>query len=97
MKKEKSQALVSSWFEKLTFSWVHPLMEQGNKQVLEVEDLHQMPSQQDVKTASDVFDTTFQHELELEKINTNNVSGLKGIKILRDFWASPVTKAIVQM
>ena len=70
-------------------------MEKGNKEVLEMESLWKMPTQQDMSNASDTFQDLLYHEQNKSKGKVNKKS--IGLKILQDFWSSPVTKAIMKM
>ena len=93
--KHKESLAIKGWLERLTYSWVQPLMEKGNKEVLEMESLWKMPTQQDMSNASDTFQDLLYHEQNKSKGKVNKKS--IGLKILQDFWSSPVTKAIMKM
>jgi hypothetical protein len=88
----------SSLLSKLTFSWVQPMMELGNRKTLEVEDLWRLEERDLMANVSATFDAYF----EQAKADANITAGqglppLSGNNVVAQFWSSPLTKAVVHM
>lgn len=81
-----------------TFSWVKQLMEVGNKKTLELSDLWVLDETMLMANASLALDNQF----EIEKKQNNNILhpiwdvGFTYNNLLKDFWYSPLTRAVMK-
>ena len=89
-----------SFVNSVTFSWVTGLMEVGNNKVLQLNDLWAFDGAEKTGNLSDTFARYFEHEQFLLRNSTLPavpVSSTLPSNVIQDFWASPVTKAVVKM
>ena len=89
-----------SFLNRITFNWVTELMDIGNSRVLQIKDLWAFDDDSRVGSLSERFSMYF----EQEKAATANET-FKGkasvdkskMSVIQEFWASPVTRAVVKM
>lgn len=94
---------------KMSFSWVKNLMKTGNKRPLQMYDLWTMAEKDQMLECSTKFEELFQQEKsKVDSIALSTESSSKSVEggkkkkkkywsILKDFWQSPLTKAILLM
>lgn len=89
----------NSFLNRVTFSWVTGLMEIGNKKVLQMNDLWAFEGADRTGNLSDTFARHFEHELARNSSSAPVTAAARTLpsNVIQDFWASPVTKAIVKM
>ena len=95
---------IKSLYDSITFSWAQKLLDDGNKNVLQLENLWMLEEGKHVSNSSEVFGTFFQAELDGMKagglnssVNSSSAGKSSGVNILRGYWSSPLTRAIVKM
>lgn len=89
----QSLPLVHNFLNKISFSWAKDLLATGNRRALELPDLWTLSKKQQMHTTSHTFQELYDKELQRQSLIENK----KSSNILHDFWASPITRAIVKM
>lgn len=84
---------------RLFFSWVSSIMALGNKKPLEMHDLWRLPENELMGNLSATFESFFEFEKKQANITLGGpaIDERRPMNVLHEFWASPLTKAIVKM
>lgn len=85
-----------SLLSRLTFTWVSNLMSLGNKRPLQMEDLWQLRPEQRMENMSETFAGYLQSAKSQTGPREEATAASPG-NILREFWASPTTRATAHM
>ncbi|KAJ1437218.1 hypothetical protein B484DRAFT_416639 [Ochromonadaceae sp. CCMP2298] len=100
---------IRNLYERLSYSWVQDLMRRGNAAPLQLGDLWLLPEKKRMRNSSEVFERLLDWEIEQEaqrlevgkgavgKWGKGKGAKRKGGNVLVEFWASPVTRAVVKM
>jgi len=90
-----------SFLNRITFNWVTELMEVGNSRVLQIKDLWAFDEDSRVGSLSEKFSQYFDQEKAVIANQTfernASVDKSKKMSVIQEFWASPVTRAVVKM
>ena len=97
----RSFPTIDNLFSRLSYSWVNDLMKKGNSQVLELEDVWLLHESKQMNATSTKFDNILNQQRNVKTINSSSSSSLSkqrnNLFLLKDFWSSPITRAIVIM
>ena len=97
----RSFPMINNLFSRLSYSWVNDLMKKGNSQVLELEDVWLLHESKQMNATSNKFDNILNQQRDVKTINSSSSSSLSkqrnNLFLLKDFWSSPITRAIVIM
>ena len=93
---------INNLFSRLTYSWVNELMKKGNNQVLELEDVWLLKDSKQMNATSSKFDHIFDQQKNgtitgSSSSNNSSITKFNNLFLLKDFWTSPITRAIVIM
>lgn len=96
----RSFPTINNLFSRLSYSWVNDLMKKGNNQVLELEDVWLLDEKKQMNATSSRFDSIFNQQRNVTINSSSSSSSSKqrnNLLLLKDFWSSPITRAIVIM
>lgn len=82
-------------FSKLTFAWARELLVKGNKKRLELTDMWLLPEEMRMESSSARFQNFYRQEEEVQR--KKNIQQLTTGSVLKQYWSSPVTRAIIKM
>ncbi|ORX35410.1 putative metal resistance protein ycf1 [Kockovaella imperatae] len=92
----ESPVLTANFYEKLTFSWLTPMLSLGTKKFLGEEDMWSLPPSDSAEALSERLSTAWEKQLEYVKKGSKSKPSLK-IAILRAYGGPYITAGILKL